>query len=328
MPKCCTRKKWPPLHWLIISSSIFGLLISSNCLADKKEIATELNRVSKAGQSIYNANIKFSDDGYQSIAEQVKKDIGIELPDSIKEKYLACFRDPALLKVIDDIVVDLYAETYTEEELLFVLDFMNHKGVSPESFMITKSFKEKNELLDKAAKERMQPVFTQCVDNGYAIIKTYINSQTPSDVASVGATITDYGIYEYQSERILKKDKNTTAGYTSRLEKRNADYTIKQTTDIPLIKGTVFGYRAKLTGLPDDVGVSVQVRYEHPPIVGSNGKMSTGFTLTKYAKGSNGVFDAGVHYRLSEDYELAPGKWTFSIIYDDRVLASKTFVLQ
>jgi len=145
--------------------------------------------------------------------------------------------------------------------------------------------------------------------------------------ANIKAEIVEYGVYKQITERVIKKNSDTTSGYTSRPKSKNGVVFVRETENIKVIKGTIFGYKVKLYGLSVGERTPIDVMYQHPPIVGHDGKVSTGFTLKKSPRSSNGEFEGGIFYRLSEDYELVPGKWTLSVLHKDRVLAEKTFNL-
>ncbi len=147
------------------------------------------------------------------------------------------------------------------------------------------------------------------------------------DASTIRATIVDYGVYELQGERLIQKDPTTTAGYTSRPRKKNGVAHSRTTKEVRLVKGTLFGYRVKLHGPVDGAKVPVILRFRHPPIIGHSGKVSTGFSLNRLATISDDRFSGGLLYRLSEDYELVAGEWSFAVLYGDRVLAEMTFTL-
>lgn len=147
------------------------------------------------------------------------------------------------------------------------------------------------------------------------------------DASTIHAAIVDYGIYELQGKRVIQKEPGTTAGYTSRPKKKNSIVHSRTTKEVRLVKGTLFGYRVKLHGPVDGAKVPIILRFKHPPIVGHDGKVSTGFSLNRLATISDDRFSGGIFYRLSEDYELVAGEWNFAVLYGDRVLAEMTFTL-
>lgn len=138
--------------------------------------------------------------------------------------------------------------------------------------------------------------------------------------------ITDYGIYELQVRKIVKYDPTNTAGYRSRVKSVKDIVLIEQTENIPLVKGTVFGFRMRFHGVPEGENFVADLRYTHPPIIGKDGKVSTGFTNKNgRLKPVEGKYEGGTLYQFSEDYELVPGKWVFDVVYKGKVVATKTF---
>ena len=148
---------------------------------------------------------------------------------------------------------------------------------------------------------------------------------TTDSIDQIRAEIYDFGIYELQVKEIIIQDASNTAGYRSHVKSVKDIVHKEQTETIPLVKDILFGYRIRLHGIPEGYSVIVDVRYRHPPIIGKNGKESLGFTNTGMIKAVNGKYESGVMYRLSEDYEIVPGEWTFDVIYQGKVIATKTF---
>ena len=148
---------------------------------------------------------------------------------------------------------------------------------------------------------------------------------TADSIDQVRAEIYDFGIYELQGKIILIQDASNTAGYRSHVDSVKEIVLKEQTETIPLVKDILFGYRIRLHGVPEGNSVIVNIRYRHPPMIGKNGKESTGFTNNGLIKSVNGKFESGVMYRLREDYEIVPGKWIFDLIYQGKVIATKTF---
>ena len=149
---------------------------------------------------------------------------------------------------------------------------------------------------------------------------------TTDSIDQVRAEIYDFGIYELQGKIVLIQDASNTAGYRSHVDSVKEIVLKEQTETIPLVKNIMFGYRIRLHGVPEGNSVIVDIRYRHPPMIGKNGKESTGFTNKMgRMKSVNGQFEGGVMYRLSEDYEIVPGEWIFDVIYQGKVIATKTF---
>ena len=143
----------------------------------------------------------------------------------------------------------------------------------------------------------------------------------------VSGEIYEFGVYELIGKKDSRPSILDTAGYTSHIRKPTSIVLTKQTEKIPLVKGTHFGFKFAIHGLPPGEKSVVKVKYEHPLIVRPDGKKSEGFALPKSAQPVDGVTEAGIFYSLSEDYELQAGKWILSVLHNDETIVTKTFEL-
>jgi len=91
----------------------------------------------------------------------------------------------------------------------------------------------------------------------------------------------------------------------------------EQTNRIPNTPGTTFGVKFIVTAFLELGDAEITVRVLHPPI---RNKTITQWTQT--AKLGEETFGAS---RLSEVYQSVPGTWTFQVIYEEEVLAEKSF---
>lgn len=91
--------------------------------------------------------------------------------------------------------------------------------------------------------------------------------------------------------------------------------------------GTVFGFRYKITGLPDKTYYDFTARVTHPPML-INGKLSSDYQTTVREQVEDGQIESGVVYTIQRDFELVAGLWTLELIYQDRVLLSRQFVME
>jgi hypothetical protein len=137
----------------------------------------------------------------------------------------------------------------------------------------------------------------------------------------VSGNIVDYGIVQGKLE--LKYEIPGSGGENSIVldEPKIAE----TTTKVPMKKGTKFGYKWQLVGLISDQPVEIIYRYKHPPMVGPDGKRTEGFDRSIEVQPENGKVESFDGYELSEDYELVPGNWTLSILYQGKVMVTKTF---
>jgi len=91
----------------------------------------------------------------------------------------------------------------------------------------------------------------------------------------------------------------------------------EQTNRIPNTPGTTFGVKFIVTAFLELGDAEITVRVLHPPI---RNKTITQWTQT--AKLGEESFGAS---RLSEVYQSVPGAWTFQVMYEEEVLAEKSF---
>jgi hypothetical protein len=89
------------------------------------------------------------------------------------------------------------------------------------------------------------------------------------------------------------------------------------TRDVPLEPEVSFGLRTRLTeGFPD---LYAMVEVEHPPFPGTGIVLERFDTVLTADRWSLNTF------RFEHGYELQPGKWTFRIVAEGRVLVEEVF---
>jgi hypothetical protein len=136
------------------------------------------------------------------------------------------------------------------------------------------------------------------------------------------ATIVEFGIYEVVKKGTQHEHKESTAGYA---EEGGEIVFVKTATDIPLKKGIAFGFDWEAQGLPS-MPIKIIWRVKHPRTVKPDGTVSTGFDETLRVRPKEGRIKKRTDaYILSEDWEMLPGEWSLSIVYENRVLCEKVF---
>jgi hypothetical protein len=161
-----------------------------------------------------------------------------------------------------------------------------------------------------------------CLFLGSSPLPAAIGRDAPvSSKITVSGKIIDYGIVESKEE--LNYEIPGSGGEKSiMIEEPKISET---TTKIPMKKGSKFGYKWQITGFQSDQPVEITYRYKHPPFVGPDGKRTEGHDTPIIIQPENGKIESFDGYEFSEDYELVPGKWTLSIVCQDKVVVSKTF---
>lgn len=88
-------------------------------------------------------------------------------------------------------------------------------------------------------------------------------------------------------------------------------------TRVPDELDTVFGFEYVLKGLAEDQMVSVTIRIFHPEFNGRTFyEENSGKTIGK---------PSTIGYRFDHEHERVPGTWIFQILYNERILAEKSF---
>jgi hypothetical protein len=100
---------------------------------------------------------------------------------------------------------------------------------------------------------------------------------------------------------------------------------LETTNRIVAQKGLSFGFRYRLTGLPTNAAVVLDVATIHPEFTLPDGKKDTGRVLHIECKSTDGTWTHNVGYRFDDDHEMVDGEWRFSISYKTRNIITKTF---
>jgi hypothetical protein len=136
------------------------------------------------------------------------------------------------------------------------------------------------------------------------------------------ARIVEFGIYEVVKKGIQYEHKESTAGFA---EQGGEVALVKRTTEIPLENGIVFGFDWEADGLP---GMPIKIiwRVKHPQTVKPDGTVSMGFDEELRVEPKEGRIKKRTDcYILGEDWEMLPGEWSLSVVYEGRVLCEKVF---
>jgi hypothetical protein len=72
--------------------------------------------------------------------------------------------------------------------------------------------------------------------------------------------------------------------------------------------------------------IKIAMRVKHPRTTKPDGTVSTGFDeMLSFSPKKGRIKRRGDYYALSEDWEMLPGQWTLSMVYEGRVLCEKVF---
>ncbi|MDR3402653.1 MAG: DUF3859 domain-containing protein [Chthoniobacter sp.] len=99
----------------------------------------------------------------------------------------------------------------------------------------------------------------------------------------------------------------------------------QHTNKIPARLGIGFGFRFKLTDLPEADSVDLDTIVKHPPFKDQHGIIKREFRLTTTLGVVNHTVSEVSGYGLERPEELVPGQWTMEHWYHGRKLVSQTF---
>lgn len=99
---------------------------------------------------------------------------------------------------------------------------------------------------------------------------------------------------------------------------------LQHTNYIIAQKGTSFGFRYKLTGLP--VGpVVLDFETIHPEFTFSDGSKNSGRVLHGECEPKAGEWESTMGYHFDENFEMVEGDWVMSVYYNKKKLVTQTF---
>lgn len=135
-----------------------------------------------------------------------------------------------------------------------------------------------------------------------------------------GVEITKYGLVKVE---VLRREPSpgTTTG-----QLRITKTTLARTTDrVPARKGVSFGYYYRVLGSPAGARVTLTFKTLTPGLrrPGERDVRRESIYMRPKAIG----LEYGASYTLEEDWEVVPGRWTFQVLYEGRLLAEKSFTL-
>jgi hypothetical protein len=139
------------------------------------------------------------------------------------------------------------------------------------------------------------------------------------------AEIVEVGVYEVVGAATQRPAPGTAAGTASEHEDLRL---IQVGTQVKAIRGTTFGFRYRLSDVPDGSIPGLQLRALHPSMRGPGGRVSSSSTASTEVFASGGEARGDVAYTLSEPFEVLRGDWELQLLYSGRVILSQPFKLQ
>jgi hypothetical protein len=115
----------------------------------------------------------------------------------------------------------------------------------------------------------------------------------------------------------------------SRVTEHDRAKLVESTRVIPAVKGTTFGFRYRLSGLPGKHLPGFAMRAIHPAMKNpGGGKPRTTSTAPTFVEAEQGVAENEIVYTLNEAAEVKPGRWTLQLLYRGSVVLSREFTLK
>jgi hypothetical protein len=146
----------------------------------------------------------------------------------------------------------------------------------------------------------------------------FLLAATSARAADLRVTIVEYGLYTMDSTGEVQAPD----GLVDSAVENICHYAT--TTVVPLKQGVHFGFRFRIDGLAAGEAADLFKVGQFPKMVTPSGARRPLSTFRRPLR----VPDSGVHYMgygLDYDWELMPGRWTFSIYDGDRKLGGMAF---
>jgi hypothetical protein len=142
----------------------------------------------------------------------------------------------------------------------------------------------------------------------------------------VEGKIVSHGIYVFSDNALTVKTPETTSGITRVPESKPV--LVTETNRVAAKIGTRFGIVYYIVHLPVNDGyVDITKVVTHPAIKKPDGSTMTGFTTTEKQFVKDGQLVGWTGYGFDHDYELAPGQWTFAIMFEGQPLCKQEFTV-
>jgi len=139
-----------------------------------------------------------------------------------------------------------------------------------------------------------------------------------------GTEIVEFGVYEVEMGRRID-DRHTVAGYRSKAKR----LVLREATDnVPAEQGVGFAVKFRLVG--DEEGESVLItavtRFPEPGLTNPETGVTRQYSQSAIQSAVGRIFLHG--YRLSQPWEVVPGKWALELYHEGRLIGRKTFTVR
>lgn len=119
-------------------------------------------------------------------------------------------------------------------------------------------------------------------------------------------------------------DPNTPTGKITAVDKVE---NIDPSTTVKGAIGTEFGFRYRVVGEPADAEVTLDMVYTYPPPGLADPEETAPIPETRFARQKKIGETVYLGYGFENPWEIVPGTWTFTISYQGRKLAEKSFTV-
>ena len=89
-----------------------------------------------------------------------------------------------------------------------------------------------------------------------------------------------------------------------------------------------FGFQYRIDGLPEQVIYDFDLRVTHPPMLLPNGRLHSFYKTVIQKQAEHGKIQSSVVYTIKNEFEKALGVWTLELLYQDKALLSRQFIME
>lgn len=137
--------------------------------------------------------------------------------------------------------------------------------------------------------------------------------------------VLDEGQYTPVGQMVIRPSESTASGRAGVHEGMRH---ISPSREVEARLGAVFGFTYRVKGLPEGKVHGFEMRAIHPPMQSPGGKVSTVSSVPVVLDSELGEAYNDLVYRLSEERELLPGKWTLQILYRGNAVLTRDFTVR
>ena len=158
------------------------------------------------------------------------------------------------------------------------------------------------------------------VSSVFSVMMLLVSAQAAAEIT---ARVLEYGYYQNTKPTQRMRNDELPSGYERSGGKASL---AKQTQQIPMAKGLLFGFKFEIKGFPkDQVAAKLQLKVTHPEMIRPDGSKRSGYSYPIPMHIWNGGITENTGYRFDKGFELVEGEWRFEYWLKDKMLISQTF---